>query len=509
MNLNFGLQGSQVQSLSINAQIIQSLKLLQLNQQELKEFICEQLEKNPLLEASFPGENTGASEEAGGPVHHDSGDAGSAKEAPNPGAQEANLPLQVSSPLMADSHPRGKGNSRENGDFVSDTLASTISFREHLRRQVGVSFRDAQERFIADAIVESLDDDGYLRTDLGIIADTLGVSDAVVETVLLEVQQFEPAGIAARNLRECLSLQLAERSQLDAAMTRLLDRLELVAQHDYRRLAVACGVSTEQIRHMVGEIRKLNPRPGLGLDSEPVIYAVPDVAVTVDEDGTLVTTLIPSALPRVLVNHSYYSEVKALCTKGGDAKFVADCFKGANWLVRVLDQRAQTILKVATSIAFQQREFFLHGPAHLKPLNLRDVAEAIGVHQSTVSRAVSNKYVLTNRGLFELKYFFSNSVPVAEGSADHSSDTVRHKIKKMIAGESIDTILSDDAIVSRLRSEGIEIARRTVAKYRDSLRIPSSLQRRRLKENEFPSAGRSARSGAVTQRVALAVADVM
>lgn len=475
MGAHFGLQHRQSQSLAINGQIIQSIKLLQLNQQELEVFVREQVDRNPLIDIAEPSEPQEAER----------------RESPAPPSVEKPLGAAgEASPPVAPVRSRETSSDRftplrVSDDFARDTLASSLSFRDYLRAQLGQSCRSASDRRIAEEIIEALDDDGYFRVGVGAVADILDVPDAQVESVLARVQQLDPAGIAARDLRECLSLQLEDRGQLSDAMKCVLDNLDCLGRHDYRKLAAIARTDVDEIARLADLIRRLDPRPGRRFDSEPTPPAVPDVVVEMGEDGTFITSLVSGALPRVLVNRRYYSEVRSQCARGADARFVADCFRDANWLVRNLERRARTVLAVATAIVAHQRDFLKWGGEHLRPLSLRDVAEEVGVHQSTVSRAIANKFMMTSRGLYEFKYFFTNSVPTASDSENPSSDTVRHKIKRMVASETIDSVLSDDAIVRQLQEQGIEIARRTVAKYRENLRIPSSLQRRRQKETEL------------------------
>ncbi len=455
------------QSVSINAQVIQSIKLLQFNQEELSAFIAEHCERNPLIDMPGAGVAAGA---APGEDSRTAIEVPPARNAPAPGAR-------TTRPERA-STPGSTGDYRE----IQDWVAARVSLRDHLRGQMGASFADAVDAATAVEIIESLDDDGYLRRPLHMIADALGIAEARVEKVLLHVQRMDPAGVGARSLAECLTLQLREADALTPPMEQLLANLHLLGSHDYRRLAVLCRVSVDEIVSMTARIRQLDPRPGLRFDGDPVVPAQADVAVEIREDGSLVTELTARALPRVLVNRQYYSEVRSKCRDTTETRYVADCMKDANWLVRNLEQRAQTILKVATEIMKRQHDFLLHGVEHLKPLNLKDIADAVGIHQSTVCRAISNKYAMTPRGLRELKFFFANSIAAVDGGASVSSDTVRHQIRQMIDGESADSILSDDAIVRELRAAGVEIARRTVAKYREAMNIASSLQRRRQKQ---------------------------
>jgi RNA polymerase sigma-54 factor len=487
MNLNFSRQTQQVQSQAITAQLIQSIKLLQYNQRELEAFISEEAEKNPLIEVSGVGDSPYKSGPAdlsslpgydqptkGGEVTQVFADSCRDRGPEDPKLTQSERTFQ-SAPI------RGVGSSVESYRGVEATIAASVTLRDHLRGQLGMALRSPADLTIATELIESLDDDGYLRRDIGMIADALNTSEAHTAAVLGKIQKMDPAGVAARNLPECLRLQFEDEGRLTPAMASLLDNLPLLANYEYRQLAIICGVEVDDILAMAKEIKDLDPRPGRRFDCGPVMPALPDVTVELRDDGAFVTELNTNLLPRVLVNREYYSEVKAKCRGTSDVKFVVDCIKSANWLVRSLDQRAQTILKVATEIVARQRDFLLHGVEHLKPLNLKQVADKVGIHQSTVCRAISNKYMMTNRGLYELRFFFANSVAAADGGESLSADSVRHRIRQMIDSETADTVLSDDAIVKALRSSGVDIARRTVAKYREGMNIPSSSQRRRRK----------------------------
>jgi RNA polymerase sigma-54 factor len=325
-----------------------------------------------------------------------------------------------------------------------------------------------------------VDDAGYLREDIDGVAERLGASLDDVARVLKLVQSFDPPGVAARDLAECLAIQLREQDRFDPAMQALVSRLDLVAKRDFPALRRLCGVDDEDLVEMLAEIRRLDPKPGRAFGAHAVEVLIPDVFVRPAPDGSWLVELNSEALPRVLVNQTYYARVSKGAVADGDKAFLSECLQTANWLTRSLEQRARTILKVATEIVRQQDAFFLHGVAHLRPLNLKTVAEAIGMHESTVSRVTSNKSIGTSRGTLEMKYFFTAAIPGAAGAAAHSSEAVRHRIKQLVDAEASD-VLSDDALVQRLRDEGVDIARRTVAKYRESLRIPSSIDRRRAK----------------------------
>jgi RNA polymerase sigma-54 factor len=293
------------------------------------------------------------------------------------------------------------------------------------------------------------------------------------------MMRFDPTGMFARDLKECLAVQLAERNRLDPAMQALLDNLELLARHDHRRLMTACEVDAADLTDMIAELKRLDPKPGAAWDAGMPQTVVPDVLMRLAPDGGWLLELNPESMPRVLVNQAYTARVFPRASKE-DKAFLAEKLQTANWLVKSLQQRAQTIMKVAAEIVRQQDGFFRHGVAHLRPLILRDIAEAVELHESTVSRVTANKYIATPRGTFELKYFFTTALQ-GTGGDSHSAEAVRHRIRTLVDSELPHDVLSDDAIVDVLKREGVDIARRTVAKYRDALRIPSSVQRKREK----------------------------
>lgn len=501
MALSAKLQIRQSQGLVMTPQLLQSIRLLQLSQAELASFIDRELEKNPLLErdeeeagdVSKPAEGADADEGA-----VDVGPAASGLDeqfgeglSTRTDRLEADLDTSLDNVFDADMPPpRLSGDpwkapavsagSGERDDLQSGH-AAPIGLREHLVAQLPLAVRDTGERIVAVAIVDSLDDDGYMRRPLDELADQLGLAPSRIETVLAAVQGLDPAGVAARDLGECLALQLRERDRLDPAMQAFLANLDLVARHDFAALAKVCGVDRDDLADMLAEIRALDPKPGSAFAADASPPVVADVAVNPAADGGWAVELNAEALPRVLVNRDYHARVAPACRSEADKTFIADCLQSANWLTRSLDQRAQTILKVSTEIVRQQDMFLAFGVEHLRPLNLKDVAEAISMHESTVSRVTANKYMMTPRGLFELKYFFTTAIASTAGEASHSAEAVRHRIRRMIDEEDGTAVLSDDAIVDLLRADGVDLARRTVAKYREAMRIPSSVQRRREK----------------------------
>jgi RNA polymerase sigma-54 factor len=490
----------QGQSLVMTPQLQQAIKLLQLSNVELAEYCEQELERNPILERDdsaaapageapsvverdAPGERadealsrddfskTSDLDQAAHDNMYDGGEPPVTASAPAAGAGEGSLTDWTT--------VKSGGGFDEEG--MESSIAAELTLKDHLEAQLAIAALTPEDRLICLALIDGIDEAGYLRTELPDIVERLGCEIEDVEAVLGVLQGFDPVGVAARDLAECLCLQLKARDRLDPAMAMLMTRLDLLARRDISQLTALCGVDAEDIADMLAEIRDLNPKPGLAFGSEQVAPVVPDVFVRVGNDGGWHVELNTDTLPRLLVNSRYYSQV----SKGArdkDAKtYLVDCLNNANWLVKSLDQRARTILKVASEIVRQQDAFLTHGVRHLRPLNLRMIADAISMHESTVSRVTSNKYIATPRGLFELKYFFTASIQSVNGAESHSAEAVRDRIKEMIEKELPQEILSDDRIVSLLTADGVHIARRTVAKYREAMRIPSSVDRRRLK----------------------------
>jgi RNA polymerase sigma-54 factor len=360
-------------------------------------------------------------------------------------------------------------------------VAAEISLKDHLAAQLMLATHDPIDRIIGHALIDSIDEAGYFSENLAEVAGRLVAPLDRLEKILNLIQTFDPCGIGARNLAECLSIQLREKDRFDPAMQALVGHLELVAKRDFAGLRKICGVDDEDIADMIAEIRQLDPKPGRAFGGATVQPVVPDVIVLAMPDGSWHVELNSDVLPRLLVNQTYSTRVARSKGSDSDKSFLSNCLQTANWLTKSLEQRARTILKVSSEIVRQQDAFFARGVEYLRPLNLKTIADAIGMHESTVSRVTSNKYMATPRGLFELKYFFTASIASHNGGDAHSAEAVRFRIKQMIDQEDPGEILSDDAIVARLKSSDIDIARRTVAKYRESLRIPSSVERRRMK----------------------------
>ena len=479
------------QSLVMTPQLLQSIRLLQLSQLELDQFIAAEIEKNPLLKRDDRGEDVpdadhwAASVEPQEPLKTDAL-AVSSELAVSASALSDTLdaPLDNVFPdaIMAEPARLQRGETQFGGDAFEDINAEAITLKAFLIGQIALLRLSPADRAIAAAFTDALDDNGYLTATLAEMAEAFNASENTVQNVLTRLQSLEPAGAYARSLAECLAIQLKAKDRLDPAMQALLDHLPLLAKRDFAALQPLCGVNAEDLLDMLAEIKRLDPKPGaafLASGAEPV---VPDVIVGEAADGGWSVQLNPDALPRVLVDKVYYAKIAPHARNDEDKVFLSECLKNANWLERSLDQRAKTILKVASEIVRQQDGFFVHGVSHLRPLSLRALADLVEMHESTISRVTVNKYMATPRGTFELRYFFTAAINSSDNSAAHSAESVRHRIRSMIDSEAAKKVLSDDAIVDALMAEKIDIARRTVAKYRESMGIASSVERRREKK---------------------------
>jgi RNA polymerase sigma-54 factor len=507
MALSAGLQLRQSQSLVMTPQLMQSIRLLQFSHVELTRFIEQEVERNPLLElVSSDNDQSDPVSEAAEPAKPQAaeGDQGEdASWAGNADSQAERMTSEIDARyenVFPDDHgtervdqpefidnwksmPGSDGGRSGEGYDLDDFAARAPTLRDHVAEQIAFAFAEPAERLIATELADQLDAAGYMVGDMAETVERLSADPEQVEGVLARLQEFEPAGLFARSLSECLALQLARKNRLDPAMAALVNNLELLARRDFAALTRICGVDEEDLLDMMAEIRALDPKPGTRFETGSSEMIVPDVSVRPSSDGGWNVELNPDTLPRVLVNQTYFTTVTGKMPKDAAGHdFLGECLQTANWLARSLDQRARTIMKVASEIVRQQDAFLLHGVDHLRPLNLKAVAEAIGMHESTVSRVTSNKYMITPRGVFELKYFFTVSIASAQAGGDaHSAESVRHRIRVLVDQEAPEAVLSDDDLVDLLKKAGVEIARRTVAKYREAMAIPSSVQRRREK----------------------------
>lgn len=525
----------QSQSLVMTPQLQQAIKLLQMSNVELSDYIEQEIEQNPLLEredaeGGIEGESDAATADSSDDNSGDDFDAGagddgdfdsdalspddpayddveqvpdSSDHAESPSMGEDDRALDTDYDNVYEPESASDGATPDSGQDEGDSLlwnsasgggggfdddltgmenvaAEEETLRDHLIGQINIDLTDPIDIMIAGRLMDMLDDNGWLTGALEPVAIALGCPLPRVHETLARCQTFDPPGIFARSLSECLALQLREKNRLDPAMQTLLDNLELLGKREFAQLRRLCGVDNEDLVQMVTEIKELNPRPASEFDHDVAQPVVPDVFVRRTKAGWMVE-LNSDVMPRVLVNNRYYSVVRKHARSKNDKEFLSDKFQSANWLVRALHQRAETILKVASELVVQQEAFFEDGVEFLKPLTLRDVAEVVGVHESTVSRVTANKYLGMSRGIFEMKYFFNSAIGQSEDGASRSAESIRFRIKALIDRETHESVLSDDRIVDILREEGIDIARRTVAKYRDAMHIPSSVQRRREK----------------------------
>ncbi len=488
----------QSQSLVMTPQLQQAIKLLQLTNIELAAYVEQELEQNPLLKRDDGEDGAGADgdHDAADPtdpvaVNGEMAASGTLDLAAGDGiAVSTDAPLDTDYDNMWNGEsdgpaytPAAGGGGGEPLDERSyeQTLFEAPTLRGHLLEQVEADFEDPAERLAASALIDMIDERGYLARDDAEIAAALGTDPETVANIVARLQKMDPPGIFARDLAECLALQLADRNRLDPAIQTLLDNLDLLAKHDLAGLKRRCGVDDDDLRDMIDEIRRLNPKPATAFETEVAQPVTPDILLRRLPDGTWEIELNTETLPRVLVDNRYYATVRQMTRGKADKEYIAERYQTANWLVKALHQRATTILRVSREIVRQQEMFFLHGVNHLRPMVLRDIAEALDMHESTVSRVTNGKFMASPRGIFELRYFFSAAISHMAGGAAHSAESVRHRIKALIDAEAPDAVLSDDALVDRLRADGVDIARRTVAKYREAMKIPSSVQRRRQK----------------------------
>ncbi len=512
------LDQRQSQSLVMTPQLQQAIKLLQMSNLELAEFVEQELETNPLLEHderdSRPEDGAGDSPDAVELAVSDGGlDEMVAPEVDNLEpvdfesrpqdveiSDEANYDVDYDNIYNNTADAGGAENTaeRSTGEYSSgsgassggydgdlpgleETLSEQPTLREHMLYQLQTDMVDPVDRVIGEHLIGMLDEAGYISGELDELAQTLGCEPARIESTLARLQEFDPPGIAARSLSECLALQLRDQNRLDPAMAALVDNLELVAKREFTALCKVCGVDMEDVVDMVSELRGLDPKPALQFEHEIVQPITPDVMMRARPDGSWHLELNSESLPRVLVNNHYFAQVSKVVSDKVERDYIGEQYQSANWLVKAMHQRATTILKVASEIVRQQDAFFRRGVAHLRPLVLRDIADVIEMHESTVSRVTSNKYISTPRGIYELKYFFTSAIASSTGGDAYSAESVRHRIKDMIDAEDPKKILSDDKIADILKGQGIDVARRTVAKYRESLNFGSSVQRRREK----------------------------
>lgn len=514
MALTPRLDIKQSQSLVLTPQLQQAIKMLQLSSAELSEFVAEEVAENPLLEYDEKSEgddrrtanNADNEQKKEEPV---GGEETSVKTADDFLQDAAPVTTQSDAPLDTDynglyddnsfsdnigampSQNLGLNGSNQitggagNFDFTESSAeqkqSGAVSLKSHLESQLVLLQAEQYEKIIIQYLIGLMDEAGYINEETSLIAERCGCNEDDVDRIFTIAQTMEPLGVFARSLGECLKIQQIQADRYDPVMVIFLDNLAMLGDRKFNELRRLCKVTKEDFLDMVEEIKALNPKPGLEYGEEIVYTVIPDVYVKKNPKGNWFVELNNDSLPKVLMNNRYLNEVGDQAIKKEDKEFIDECVAKANWLVRALDQRARTILKVSSELVRLQRKFLDHGIQHLAPINLKTIAEAIDMHESTVSRVTANKYIATPRGIFEMKFFFTNAIGSLDSDNQYSSKSIKYKIKQLIDDEDPKKILSDDKLVVLVRAEGIDIARRTVAKYRESLEIPSSIIRRRMK----------------------------
>lgn len=507
----------QSQSLVMTPQLQQAIKLLALSNLELENYIADEVEKNPLLETGeLPGDLSGenGSDETArdADANGDTGPQGSDEIlSSGPGEAESSLDMEsaadqftgnslsdsdgvVQGPLDGGLSLNGSasaangsagGSGGEAPDF-ENMLVGETSLADHLMGQAG-AILSGPALFIAQHLIDQIDEAGYLQADILELSHRLGVQLDDVNAALEIVQSLEPVGVGARTLAECLALQAKEADRYDPAMAKLIDNLDLLAKGALAQLKRICSVDNEDLMDMIAEIRGYDPKPGCKIGGGAVQAVVPDIFIA-ERGGKWIIEINSATLPKVLVNRTYYSELKNGAQDKASKEWLNECLADAGWLIKALDQRQRTIIKVATELVKQQEAFFRNGVEHLRPLTLKNIADEIEMHESTVSRVTSNKYLSCSRGTFELKYFFTSGIQSSTGGEAASAEAVKSHIRTLIDNEDPKKILSDDKLVALLKDKGFDIARRTVAKYREALGLGSSVQRRRQKALEGKAA---------------------
>lgn len=495
MALTPKIEIKQSQSLLMTPQLRQAINLLQMSNLELNELVEKELAGNPLLEREDDRLNDNQPEER----TIDDYEASATPEEPDfsPDTDYDNNfdddfasdreGYETPSDYNWDNYNRTRTADPDTDfDFFEQKLSAKPSLYQLLNEQITINFSQPRERLIAALLCEFLDPAGYFRGNTDEIAQRLKTSPEEIRNILSRLQTFEPSGIFAASLKDCLTIQLRDRNRLDPLMEKFLNHLELVGERNFKELKKRCDLTDEDLSSLLEDIRSLNPKPAADYDANLTAYIIPDVFVKTDKHGNYRIELNNMSLPRVLINKEYYSELHGLSQNNKQAKrYLREQLGSAGFLVHALHQRATTILRVSEEIVKSQRNFFEYGIDHLKPMALKDVAEKLEMHESTVSRVTSRKYISTPRGTFELKYFFSAAAGSYTGEENTSTLSIKHQIKKLIDDETPDKILSDDKIVELLATRGIKIARRTVTKYREAMNIPASGQRKRTKRSAF------------------------
>ena len=486
------LEIKQSQSLLMTPQLRQAISILQLNNLELSELIENEINANPLLEKESDKLQEISQETSEQTIDNINDSATNEEEfstdidIDNTFDDYASDREGYDIPPDYDWQDYAKKKNTQNAeeadfDYFEQRLSQEKSIYDIIKEQISLNFITNKERMLATVLTEFLDESGYFRGDLETIAQKLHTTPQILTPVLDKLKTFEPSGIFAQSLQECIKIQLRDKNRLDPMMEGLLDNLELLGNKDFKILKKKLNITDEDLLSMITDIKSTDPKPAAKYNQKKADYIIPDVFITKTKHGEYKVELNQSSLPRLLINKDYYHQIKTADSNKNTGKYLKSQLNNADFLVRALRQRAETILRVTQELLKAQYDFFEKGIEHLKPLSLKDIADAAEIHESTVSRVTTNKYVHTPLGIFELKYFFSGATVSYSGGEAASSTAIKHKIKNMIEAESADNILSDDKLSELLARAGFQVARRTVAKYRESLNIPTSSVRKREK----------------------------
>lgn len=477
MQISQNLKLKQSQSLVMTPQLQQAIKLLQLTNLELTDLVEKELEENPFLENQNHEEEKTVSDEEDITKNID--------DSFNNGDSISDEPYNHDYENRWD-NDTNVGNSKNHsedyndpGTIIERTQSDKISLKTILLNQAQLEFSDSEEKEIAEILIDYVDPSGLIKEDILEISSFSGFSLERIENVLCRMQTFEPSGVFARNLKECLIIQLKNIDSYNKTNQTIIENIELLGNGNLKGLKKITGLSDENLKTEIKLIRSLNPKPGTIYDEGGHNIAHPDVIVTKNKDEWNVE-LNNSTLPKVCVNDSYVKEIEKLECKDSDKKYINESLNSARWLIKAIEQRNITTLKISSEIINQQKDFFEKGKKFLKPMILKDVATKINMHESTVSRVTSEKLMMTPIGMFEMKIFFSASINSINSGESHSAESVRESLRKIISDEPCESPLSDEMLVSRLKGEGINLARRTVAKYRELLNIPASSVRRKI-----------------------------
>ncbi|MCE2992804.1 MAG: RNA polymerase factor sigma-54 [Candidatus Jidaibacter sp.] len=448
------------QALVLSKQMQQSLKILQMTSVELSEYVAQQYEVNPFIDVENTREDSIAS------------------------SNQDNDNQEIDNAWESDSYLRYESRSVGDGYASIENLRDDRkSLKEHLIEQVNICFGDSKERAVACYITDTLDANGYISETIDQIASALNVKKKFVEAVLSVLQTFDPVGVYAVDLKSCLTIQALEKYSDDTQLISLIENLEMIAKGEFSKISKTIGCSLDKVRDLIKMVQKLEPKPGRNFAHEVVKSRVADAFIVEDHAGIFYARLNTDVLPKVFVNSKYFAKISETTRNISEKRFCADQFQSANWLLKSIYQRSETIIKIADRIAKEQRDFFKYGLDYLKPMTLSDIAAKIGMHESTISR-VSNKFLSTPRGVYEIKYFFTNALTSNVSDDLISTKSVQQKLKEIVESEKADSkTFSDDELAERLHEIGINISRRTVAKYRTMLNIaPSHIRKRRLEK---------------------------